>query len=115
MLEYERLHCDTCDPAKVSLLRFQGRPFELSPKARLKTALGTTAPPMGLNPHWIRYSGGMGLGLAPRPFDRHDWTVDRCGTEARYIIDCYSPLTLTLTLTLTPTRCEASEAAAPLA
>ncbi|EOD11185.1 putative holocytochrome c synthase [Emiliania huxleyi CCMP1516] len=67
VLEYERLHCDTCDPAKVSLLRFQGRPFELSPKARLKTALG----------------------LAPRPFDRHDWTVDRPNPEVRYIIDYY--------------------------
>ena len=88
MLEYERLHCDTCDPAKVSLLRFQGRPFELSPKARLKTALGTTAPPMGLNPHWIRYSGGMvrrlgePIGLAARA--RHcaevaAYRVDNCG------------------------------------
>ena len=24
------------------------------------------------------------------PFDRHDWVVDRCGTEVRYIIDFYS-------------------------
>jgi Cytochrome c/c1 heme lyase len=24
-----------------------------------------------------------------RPFDRHDWIVDRCGTEVRYIIDYY--------------------------
>ena len=24
------------------------------------------------------------------PFDRHDWTVDRCGKEVRYIIDYYS-------------------------
>lgn len=23
------------------------------------------------------------------PFDRHDWYVDRCGTEVRYIIDFY--------------------------
>ena len=26
----------------------------------------------------------------PLPFDRHDWIVDRCGTEHRYIIDYYS-------------------------
>lgn len=26
---------------------------------------------------------------APLPFDRHDWYVDRCGTEVRYVIDFY--------------------------
>ena len=26
----------------------------------------------------------------PLPFDRHDWVVDRCGKEIRYIIDYYS-------------------------
>jgi hypothetical protein len=25
----------------------------------------------------------------PLPFDRHDWVVDRCGKEVRYIIDYY--------------------------
>ena len=23
------------------------------------------------------------------PFDRHDWVVDRCGKEVRYVIDFY--------------------------
>ena len=23
------------------------------------------------------------------PFDRHDWVIDRCGKEVRYIIDYY--------------------------
>ena len=23
------------------------------------------------------------------PFDRHDWYVDRCGKEVRYVIDFY--------------------------
>ena len=23
------------------------------------------------------------------PFDRHDWYVDRCGEEVRYVIDFY--------------------------
>jgi len=23
------------------------------------------------------------------PFDRHDWIVDRCGKEVRYVIDYY--------------------------
>jgi cytochrome c heme-lyase len=67
VLEWEALRRDECPPDCISLLRFVGRPHELSPKARVKTALG----------------------LAPMPFDRHDWVIDRCGTEVRYIIDYY--------------------------
>lgn len=26
---------------------------------------------------------------SPPPFDRHDWTVERCGREVRYVIDYY--------------------------
>ena len=25
----------------------------------------------------------------PLPFDRHDWYIDRCGQEVRYVIDFY--------------------------
>jgi hypothetical protein len=25
----------------------------------------------------------------PLPFDRHDWYVERCGREVRYVIDFY--------------------------
>ena len=39
----------------------------MSPKARVNTLLGYTA-----------------------PFDRHDWVVDRCGTKVEYIIDFYA-------------------------
>lgn len=39
----------------------------MSPKARLNTLLGYTA-----------------------PFDRHDWVVDRCGTRVEYVIDFYA-------------------------
>ncbi|OEH75717.1 cytochrome c1 heme lyase [Cyclospora cayetanensis] len=62
--EWEALHGDTCAASK--LIRFVGRPSELSLKARLR--------------HW----GGF-----ERPFDRHDWLVDRCGKNIRYIIDYY--------------------------
>lgn len=48
------------------LLRFIGRPDELSPKARLKVLFGH-----------------------PAPFDRHDWTIDKYGVERRYVIDYY--------------------------
>lgn len=46
---------------------FLGLSTSLSPKARINTWLGYTA-----------------------PFDRHDWVVDRCGTRIEYIIDFYA-------------------------
>jgi len=50
------------------LLKFLGRPSDLSPKARIKNLL---------------------FGY-PLPFDRHDWTVVRPnGEEVRYVIDYY--------------------------
>ena len=64
VMRWERkLHCD-CEHPK--LLKFLGRPKDLSPKARLLNFLGYTL-----------------------PFDRHDWIVDRCGQEVRYVIDFY--------------------------
>ena len=39
----------------------------MSPRARINTILGYTA-----------------------PFDRHDWVVDRCGTKVDYVIDFYA-------------------------
>ena len=65
VLKWEALRKHECDAPK--LLRFMGRPDELTLKAGLKY-----------------YTG-----LAPRPFDRHDWTVDRCGRHVRYLIDYY--------------------------
>lgn len=54
--------------ATPKLLKFLGRPHDLSPKARLKHHL---------------------LGH-PLPYDRHDWTVLRDdGTTVRYVIDYY--------------------------
>ena len=46
---------------------FAGLSESMSPKARLNTLLGYTA-----------------------PFDRHDWVVDRCGTKVEYVIDFYA-------------------------
>ena len=61
---WESLHAGEC--GGPALLRFRGRPDELSPLARLRG-----------------WAGG------PLPFDRHDWYVDRCGREVRYVIDFY--------------------------
>lgn len=61
-----KYHCQECDNPKLK--SFMGKPHDLSPAARFRT--------------WFR---GY-----PMPFDRHDWTIDRCGkSEARYIIDYY--------------------------
>ncbi|EWC45736.1 hypothetical protein DRE_05073 [Drechslerella stenobrocha 248] len=49
------------------LVSFSGDASKLSPKARLLLIIGYQA-----------------------PFDRHDWTIDRCGTNVEYIIDFYS-------------------------
>ncbi|XP_068604144.1 holocytochrome c-type synthase-like [Brachionichthys hirsutus] len=65
ILKWEALHAREC-PCGPSLKRFGGRATEFSPRARLR--------------HWMGYE---------LPFDRHDWVVDRCGTEVRYVIDYY--------------------------
>eukprot|EP00775_Hariotina_reticulata_P001688 gene1688-2032_t len=64
VMDWEQLHCAECQQAR--LLRFQGRPHDLSPLARVR--------------HWV---------TGQQPFDRHDWVIDRCGTEVRYVIDFY--------------------------
>jgi len=65
ILKWEAMHADDC-PCGPSLKRFGGKAKELSPRARLRS--------------WMGYE---------LPFDRHDWIVDRCGKEVRYIIDYY--------------------------
>ncbi|KAL4869333.1 hypothetical protein BDV12DRAFT_185225 [Aspergillus spectabilis] len=61
------------------LIRFQGRPQELTPKAQILQALGRVYPAK--------------FGTKP-PFDRHDWYVVRDTPsgpkEIRYVIDYYS-------------------------
>lgn len=54
-----------CDPPK--LLSFEGKPHKRTLKSYIREFLG----------------------FKP-PFDRHDWMIDRCGTQVRYIIDFYS-------------------------
>uniref|UniRef100_A0A6A7GAV6 Holocytochrome c-type synthase n=1 Tax=Hirondellea gigas TaxID=1518452 RepID=A0A6A7GAV6_9CRUS len=65
ILEYENLHKSSCP--EVKLARFWGMFEQHTIKARLIHSLGNDY-----------------------PFDRHDWVVDRCGKEVRYIIDYYS-------------------------
>jgi len=65
VLKWElNLHWEECQD--VRLEKFQGRPQDLSAKAWMRMAVGYR-----------------------RPFDRHDWIVNRCGQRVRYIIDFY--------------------------
>ncbi|KAI4159898.1 MAG: hypothetical protein LQ342_006227 [Letrouitia transgressa] len=62
------------------LLRFQGRPNDVTPKAKIMDILRTVYP--------ARFGGEL-------PFDRHDWlvqrrTVEGLTKEVRYVIDYYS-------------------------
>ncbi|XP_071952873.1 holocytochrome c-type synthase-like [Antedon mediterranea] len=64
VLKWEALHAKECGNPK--LVKFGGKYNELSPRARIRM--------------WMGYE---------RPFDRHDWIVDRCGKHVRYVIDYY--------------------------
>uniref|UniRef100_H2YNW0 Holocytochrome c-type synthase n=1 Tax=Ciona savignyi TaxID=51511 RepID=H2YNW0_CIOSA len=65
VLKWEAFHARDC-PCGPKLLKFGGKATEFSPRARIR--------------YWMGYE---------LPFDRHDWIVDRCGKQVRYIIDYY--------------------------
>lgn len=68
VIEWETVRSAADALTHSKLLKFQGRPTDISPKAAFK--------------HYI-------LGH-PLPFDRHDWVVQRSdGTLQRYVIDYY--------------------------
>lgn len=64
VLKWEALHAKECGHPRLK--SFGGKATKYSPRARIR--------------HWMGYE---------LPFDRHDWIVDRCGKEVRYIIDYY--------------------------
>lgn len=105
--EWEQLHCAACPDPR--LLRFRGRPDDL--RSAPHTACGgkpcwhavhllcsvnssAACLPPAADAIWCvvpcsplaRVSSWFGAQL---PFDRHDWWVDRCGREVRYVIDFY--------------------------
>jgi len=65
VLEWEQFHKQACPTP--SLLRFVGKSNQLSWGA-----------------WWSSRFSYRGV-----PFDRHDWFVDRCGQQVRYVIDYY--------------------------
>ncbi len=64
VLKWEALHARECGNPKLK--SFGGKATDYSPRARMRS--------------WMGYQ---------LPFDRHDWIVDRCGQEVRYVIDYY--------------------------
>lgn len=64
VLKWEALHARECGNPKLK--SFGGKAQDFSPRARIR--------------------GWMGYEM---PFDRHDWIVDRCGKDVRYVIDYY--------------------------
>ncbi|XP_065202706.1 holocytochrome c-type synthase [Planococcus citri] len=64
VLKWEALHAREC--TNPQLKSFGGRAKDYSPRARIR--------------HWMGYE---------LPFDRHDWIIDRCGKDVRYVIDYY--------------------------
>lgn len=69
ILNWERAYLDECEAkcGGISLTSFKGDLKKLTPRAWFKLAV---------------------LGQE-KPFDRHDWLVDRCGIEVPYVIDFY--------------------------
>ncbi|CAI4221484.1 unnamed protein product [Auanema sp. JU1783] len=64
VMKWENLLHPECSAPKLK--SFKGDAKNFSPRARMRKLLG------------YEY-----------PFDRHDWIVDRCGTEVQYVIDYY--------------------------
>ncbi|BES99576.1 unnamed protein product [Nesidiocoris tenuis] len=64
VLKWEALHATECCEPKLK--SFGGKAQDYSPRARIRQLMGYEL-----------------------PFDRHDWIVDRCGKDVRYIIDYY--------------------------
>ncbi|XP_057318798.1 holocytochrome c-type synthase [Microplitis mediator] len=64
VLKWEALHAKECGTPKLK--SFGGKAKDYSPRAKIRQLLGYEL-----------------------PFDRHDWIVDRCGKDVRYVIDYY--------------------------
>eukprot|EP01068_Selenidium_serpulae_P008399 Selendium_serpulae@DN4976_c0_g1_i3.p1 len=65
IMKFEDMHRRVCP--SPTLHHFVGKYDDLSPKS-----------------HIISRFSSMG-----RPFDRHDWYIDRCGRRVRYVLDYY--------------------------
>lgn len=95
-------------PCGPSLKRFGGKAKEISPRARIRHWMGygvvsclsdelANILQLSLNSVFsfffflfeVCFSSPLFVCRYELPFDRHDWIVDRCGKEVRYVIDYY--------------------------
>lgn len=71
--------------SQPTLSRFEGKWNEATPKARLLEWLGYS-----LSFAKVITIGGLITYVTDvrydKPFDRHDWYINRCGREVRYVI-----------------------------
>lgn len=85
VLKWEALHARECGNPKLK--SFGGKATQFSPRARIRGWLGY------VGQGFIRIPlAHLSPGVSFRyelPFDRHDWIVDRCGKDVRYVIDYY--------------------------
>ena len=102
VLKYEALHADSCPEPRLA--RFNGMYGKPTVKSTLMSWLGYGAHIFLYSPGWCDFLWRprrvppfithavrrIRPCRYPEPFDRHDWIVDRCGKEVRYIIDYYS-------------------------
>jgi cytochrome c heme-lyase len=78
-----------------SLMKFQGRPKDLTPKAAIQQALGWLYPSKYeyVTTSSFTYASPNLITRTNPPFDRHDWYVQRVHNgqtkEIRYVIDYY--------------------------
>ncbi|MES1913039.1 MAG: hypothetical protein MHM6MM_005272 [Cercozoa sp. M6MM] len=93
IMQFEDMHKDEC--AEPKLARFQGTAFSLSallgicPCDWMHAGMwGHTSIYERIADLKARFVYGHTEGI--KSFDRHDWWVDRCGREVRYIIDYYT-------------------------
>lgn len=87
VLKWEALHARECGFPRLK--SFGGKAADYSPRARIRNWMGwveTIAYTQVIAIDSIFDSEINRYGL---PFDRHDWIVDRCGKDVRYIIDYY--------------------------
>lgn len=94
VLKWEALHARECDSPK--LRSFGGKASKYSPRARIRYWLGYVAfiviPILYILSRYTAFTVLYRIYYTYRyelPFDRHDWIIDRCGKDVRYIIDYY--------------------------
>lgn len=90
VLKWEALHAKECGNPRLK--SFGGKAKDFSPRARIRNWLGYDITFHHFKSIFVIHfeiKSIFHLHSYELPFDRHDWIVDRCGKDVRYIIDYY--------------------------